>query len=145
MHGEADVCAVGPPGTASQFLVPDDELQDLTHFFSRPTLISRGPLLAGTGNLYTFLATWNTFVAEVPFWADRLRGVRGIRGDLVFTVEHNCNPFHQGLLVACFQYGDNQFQRGNKPSMCTHLPHVRLNVADNTSATLKVPYLEALS
>lgn len=116
-------------------------MQDLTYFFSRPTLISRGNLLAGTGSLYTLPCSWNNFVAEVPLWAERLRGVRGIRGDLVFTIEHNANPFHQGLLVASFQYGDNQFLRGNKPAMCTHLPHVRLNLSDNTAATLTVPYL----
>lgn len=141
ISGEADICAVGIAGSASQYLAPEPDLQDLTYFFSRPTLIARGNLITGTGGLYTLACSWNNFVAEVPLWAERLRGVRGIRGDLVFTVEHNANPFHQGLLVASFQYGDKQFLRGNKASMCTHLPHVRLNLADNTAATLTVPYL----
>lgn len=144
MVGEADVCASGYAGTGSQFMASDSELQDLKHFFARPTLISRGNLLAAPGPLYTFVANWLAFVAEVPLWENRLRGVRGIRGDLVFTVEHNCNPFHQGLLVASYQYGDGQFLRGDKPATCTHLPHVRLNVADNTAATLRVPYLSEL-
>jgi len=60
---------------------------------------------------------------------------------LVFTVEHNANPFHQGLLAVAYQYGDNQFLRGNKPSMVTHLPHTPLDIAHNTQAVLRVPYL----
>lgn len=139
--GEADICAVGHAGSASQYLAPETDLQDLTYFFGRPTLISRGNLSSSPGVLYTLSTSWDFFVLEIPFWAERLRGVRGIRGDLVFTVEHNANPFHQGLLVASYQYGDNQFLRGDKPSMCTHLPHVRLNLSDNTAATLTVPYL----
>lgn len=80
-------------------------------------------------------------MAEIPNFFARLRGVRGIRADLVFTVEHNANPFQQGLLVACFQYGQGQFLRADKPSQCTHLPHVRLDIAHHTQAVLRVPYL----
>jgi hypothetical protein len=60
---------------------------------------------------------------------------------MVFTIEHNANPFQQGLLVGAFQYGDHQYNRAAVPSMCTHLPHVRLNVSDHTQAVLTVPYL----
>nr|QJZ28385.1 hypothetical protein 2 [Lactuca sativa dicistroviridae] len=142
--GEADICSVGHAGTGSQFLAPESELQDLKHFFGRPTLLSRGNISSAPGPLYNFPVSWSNFALEIPLWTERLRGVRGIRADLVFTIEHNCNPFHQGLLVGAFQYGAGQFKRGDKPSMCTHLPHVRLNVADNTSATLTVPYLNEL-
>lgn len=144
MSGEADVCAVGHPGSQSQFLAPDTDLQDLKGFFSRPVLITRGNITTSVGNLYTLAMTWNSFITEIPLWAERLRGVRGVRADLVFTVEHNANPFHQGLLVAAYQYGEGQFLRGSRPSMCTHLPHVRLNLSEHTSATLRVPYLSEL-
>jgi hypothetical protein len=59
----------------------------------------------------------------------------------VFTVEHNCNPFHQGLLVSAFQYGASQWRRVDKPATCTHLPHVRLDVSHNTQSRLVVPFL----
>jgi hypothetical protein len=113
----------------------------LKSFFSRPTLIARGNLSSTTGPLYSFEASWTNFGLEVPNWPERLRGVKGIRGDLVFTVEHNCNPFHQGLLVSAFQYGTGQFLRVNKAATCTHLPHVRLDVAHHTQSKLTVPYL----
>lgn len=93
--------------------------------------------------LYSMTASWANLALELPFMVDRLRGVRGIRADLVYTVEHNCNPFHQGLLVPCFQYGANQWPRRN-PFACTNLPHVRLDVSHNTRAVLKVPYLSEL-
>lgn len=141
---EASICAVGPAGSASQFLVADDSIQDLKQFFGRPTLIARGSLSASPVNLYTLAISWTNLVAELPLFAERLRGVRGIRADLVFTVEHNCNPFQQGLLVSCFQYGNGQFSRATRPASCTHLPHVRLDVAHNTRAVLKVPFLSEL-
>ena len=138
---EASICASGFAGTGSQFLAADDSVQDLKSFFSRPTLVSRGSLSATTGPLYGFNVSWTGLISEVPNWASRLLGVRGLRADLVFTIEHSCNPFHQGLLVGAFQYGTGQFSRSNKAATCTHLPHVRLNVSHNTSARLVVPYL----
>lgn len=140
MAEEATVCATAFPGTGSQFLVPDDSVQDLKSFFMRPTLISRGNLNTAPATLYTLPISWANMVAEIPNWAERLRGVRGIRADLVFTVEHNCNPFHQGILVSAFQYGANQWSR-LKPYACTHLPHVRLDVSHNTQSVLRVPFL----
>lgn len=100
--------------------------------------------MSAPANLFSFAVSWTNLVNEVPVWADRLRGVRGIRATLVFRVEHNANPFHQGLLVSSFQYGANQFFRGDKPAMCTHLPHVRLNLSENTACVLKVPFLSDL-
>lgn len=88
-------------------------------------------------------ASWANLALELPLFAERLRGVRGIRADLVYTIEHNCNPFHQGLLVPCFQYGQWQWSRRN-PFACTNLPHVRLDVSHNTRAVLRVPYLSEL-
>lgn len=138
---EAEICATGFATGPSQFLAADDELQDLKGFFTRPTLISRSSLLTAPGSFYSLPITWTNLVSEVPLWAERLRGVRGIRGTLVFRMEHNANPFHQGLLVASFQYGANQFLRGTRPATCTHLPHVKLNLSENTAAELRVPYL----
>jgi hypothetical protein len=94
--------------------------------------------------LYTLVVSYSSLAANIPSFVERLRGVRGIRADFVFSVEHNCNPFHQGLLVSGFQYGSNQLDRGALPSLVTNLPHVRLDVAHNTRSVLKVPYLSEL-
>jgi hypothetical protein len=139
--GEAGICATGVPDAPSHFLGGTQGLQDLKAYFSRPTLIARGSLSASPGALYNLSASWSAFATEIPNFANRLRGLRGIRANLVYTIEHNANPFQQGLLVGSFQYGSNQFLRCARPSMCTHLPHVRLNVSENTMARLTIPYL----
>lgn len=119
----------------------DSDLQDLKSFFSRPVLWSRSSLSSTPAALTTHIITWTELNNLTPTWATRLQGVRGIRGTLVFTVEHNANPFQQGLLVASFQYGDRQYRRGIRPSLCTQLPHVRLDIAHNTQAQLRVPFM----
>lgn len=138
--GEAGICAEAPTEGHTQFLFPDGELQDLKSFFGRKTLLTRGSLSATPGRLYSLDISYSTLAANIPTWVERLRGVRGIKADLVFTVEHNANPFHQGVLVSAFQYGFNQWNR-LLPSTCTNLPHVRLDVSHNTMCELRVPYL----
>jgi hypothetical protein len=117
------------------------QLQDIKTFFSRPTLVARGNLITSPGGLYNLSLSWSQMANAIPNFANRLRGVRGIRADVVFTLEHNANPFQQGLVVLGFQYGTNQFLRVTRPSMITHLPHTRLNLSENTQARLTVPYL----
>lgn len=138
---EASVCAEAIPGGASQFLAKDPEFQDLKQYLSRPTLLARGSVATSPQGLFNSAMSYSTISSFIPGFVDRLRGARGFRADLVFTIEHNANPFHQGLLVAGFQYGSGQFWRVLRPSMVTHVPHVRLDLATNTRAVLRVPYL----
>ncbi|APG79022.1 hypothetical protein 2 [Changjiang picorna-like virus 8] len=65
---------------------------------------------------------------------------------MVFTTTVAANPFHGGVLATCYQYdGDNlstyQFCRVNAPQLSTHLPHVRLDLSENTMTMFTVPWL----
>jgi hypothetical protein len=139
---EAGICAEPAQVVSSGVFDADVDMQDVKSFLGRPTLISVGVLSTTATQLFTMTASWSTFSNLIPFFSDRLRGVQGLRATLVFTVEHSCNPFHQGMLVSCFQYGTSvAYDRHSRPYACTNLPHVRLNVADNTMSVLRVPFL----
>ena len=138
---EATLCGAPRSLHSGHFLHPVAELQDLKSFLGRPILVARGSLPTAPGLMYSLTMSWTSLLGEIPFLAERLRGVRGFRADAVFSVEHNANPFHQGLYAASFQYGAGQFNRGSRASMCTNLPHVRLNLADHTRVELRVPAL----
>jgi hypothetical protein len=139
---EAPICAVPAQVVDSGVYSVGDDMQDVKNYLGRPTLIGLGNLSSTVGSLFSTSAQWSQFATLIPFFADRLRGVEGLRATLVFTVQHSANPFHQGLLVSCFQYGTGvAYDRTNVPFACTNLPHVRLNVADNTMSVLRVPFM----
>lgn len=139
---EAGICAEPAQVVPSGIYQVSDDMQDIKSFLGRPTLINLGTLSATAGLLTSMIAKWSTFASLIPFFEDRLRGVQGLRATLVFTVEHACNPFHQGMLVSCFQYGTNvAYPRYLQPFACTNLPHVRLNVSENTMSVLRIPFL----
>jgi hypothetical protein len=75
-----------------------------------------------------------------------LEGVEGVRFTMVFTVTVAANPFHAGTLVLNYQYGSrvldtDTWQRSSLPYACTQLPHVRLNLAEETMVQLSVPWI----
>jgi hypothetical protein len=139
---EAAICVTAPVQIPYSALPATAALQDLKTFLGRPVLLQRGPVSTAPTNLFSFTVTWNTLATNIPGW-DRLTGVQGLRATLKFILETNANPFHQGLLVSSFQYGnsDSQYRRYDKPQLCTHLPHSRLNMSEHTQSTLIVPYL----
>jgi hypothetical protein len=100
---EAPICAAPAQTVASGMYKADVDMQDIKSYLGRPALISLGSLSATTSSLFNTPASWTTLSSLIPFFEDRLRGVQGLRATLVFTVEHAANPFHQGLLVSCFQ------------------------------------------
>jgi hypothetical protein len=64
---------------------------------------------------------------------------------MVFTVTVAANPFHCGVIAACFQYDGaiddvDQYCRAINPQLCTNLPHVRLDIAESTMCQLRVPW-----
>lgn len=143
---EAGVCTTAPYEQRTSFISSISEFQDLKAFLGRPILAERGALATSSSVLYLNEITWNTLSTIIPNFALRLSGVQGIRFTLCAKVEHNANSFHQGLLHLGFQYGaplvaSNTYLRGSNPSSCTMLPGVRLNISENTSCQLSVPFV----
>lgn len=129
------------------FSTGDVEYQDLKEYFRRPRLIASGSCAASQANLYTTMTTYGSvFNIWFPGGVTRLEGVAGVRFNMVFTMTVAANPFHSGVLCMSYQHDcmpsdPDVFARGNFPPACTMLPHVRLDVAQNTMATLDVPWL----
>jgi len=130
--------------------LPQSDLQDVKAYFERPRLISRGTVTFGTVAQLTpgfaFRSDMATLISIFPQWTQRLAGAYGVRFTLNFKLQVAATSFHQGLIAMAWQYGktglsDSTFARAIQPYSCTNVPHVRLNLADQTMVELKVPFL----
>jgi len=126
------------------------DIQNLTEYFSRPRLIYSAASVAGAEGRYVEAQVTNNLVFNVwfPFGASRLIGAYGAKYTMVFTLQVAASPFAQGILGISYQYGavDNanvtgQLNRGGVAGMQTNLPHVLLDIAENTMCQLRVPFL----
>lgn len=130
-------------------LQPD--VQNLTQYFARPRLIGSGTLSTSQNVQFVqAISPANLFGVLFPFGVQRLTGCYGVRFKLVFTVQLATTPYHQGVLVASWQYGETAStvnpNFGLTPryavlGMQTNVPNVRIDVAETTMATLAIPYL----
>lgn len=129
------------------FLSGAPEVQDLKEYFRRPRLIQSGTLSASASPLFNFDITKDSLFTDVfPTGLERLEGVEGVRFKMVFTVTVAATPFHGGVVALAYQYGSSifdpdQFCRVTLTPACTNLPHVRLNVAEETMVQLSIPFL----
>lgn len=145
MIQEAPVCAEIPTVPSVSFLPGSQDAQDLKEYFRRPRMITSGVLSASKSTLVSTTVFKGSFDSWLPNWTIRLAGVAGIRFTMVFTVTVAANPFHGGTVALAWQYAANendsdQFVRANNSILCTHLPHVRLDVAESTMVQLTIPW-----
>lgn len=132
--------------TSSSIAIPQPSLQDIKTYFERPRLIKRGALPLGVrGLFYTTYISSAMLADNFPQWENRLSGAYGIRYTLNFRVQVAATPFHQGVFVLCSQYGGEtgnfNYDRASFYASSTNLPHVRMDLSENTMVELKVPFL----
>lgn len=131
----------------SSITVAQPDIQDITNYFERPRLIERGTLALGTRALVVSNGiAVSTLIQHFPQFTQRLSGCFGIRFSLNFKMQVAATPFHQGLLALSFQYANDApsgqlFSRASVSATATNLPHVRLDLSENTMAEFKVPFL----
>jgi len=152
----AEACAatevMGSSYRGSALTVRDVDLQNLTDYFERPRLAKRYTLTAGsraavdTLNV-TYDALFNNTTGVFVNGATRLTGVFGLRFKLRVRLQVAATPFHQGVVALSWQYhADNSgtmgiFNRNSLPQTCTNLPHVRLDISQQTMVELEVPFM----
>lgn len=122
-------------------------LQDLKEYFRRPiVMIQKSCDLNVPVNQYFASIDSSTMPLFFSGFANRLLGVAGMTFDIVFTLQVSSLPFCQGLLALSWQYdvGSIQLDRTVVPTLCTNLPHVRLDLTENTMVQLRVPFLQAV-
>jgi len=143
------VVALGSHYKASAFAQNVPGYQDIKDFFARPVFVSNGTLPTGTRTrvfVKDFLeGPGNNPLAQHPSGLEKVRGAVGARFTLVFTVTVAATPFQQGILAVSWQPGvlsssTNVYIRASNSCSATNLPHVRLDLAENTMVQLRVPY-----
>jgi hypothetical protein len=129
--------------------MPQPDIQDLKSYFGRPRLVQRGTIPFGS-TAFVYAAGFEndnaTLKQYFPQWTQRLAGAYGIRFTLNFRLQVAATAFHQGVLAMSFQYGqfaDGAMNRIIKTFACTNVPHVRLDVSEQTMAELRIPFLAA--
>jgi hypothetical protein len=149
IENEAMICGEVNSNLNSQTIHSGDGVHDIAKYLSRPWNRDRGTISSGTGLLTSL--SFNTIsgvkdhVGAVA-WG-RLAGAAGLRGTLVFRMVVTATPFHQGVLALSFQYGNSNLgpdaRRGFFFPLSVNLPHVKLDLAENTSAELRVPFVSS--
>lgn len=122
------------------------EVQDLKEYFRRPRLVGTGSFSTTTSSLWSaqinralLFSTW------FPGGLVRLEGVAGVRFDVVLTVTAAANPFHCGVATLSYQHDGVQtdtdvFCRTNFGPATTMIPHVRLDLSEQTMVSLTAPW-----
>lgn len=140
--------ALGKYYVPSRVLHQQQDLQDLKKYFARPRLISQGSLNTSSRGVQIIenVNLLSLLNVEFPHAKERLMGIYGLRFSLVYSLQVAATPFHQGLLYMSWQYGvvgstPLVFLRGMRPETATNLPHVKLDLASETMAQFKAPFL----
>lgn len=157
----AEACAatevLGSSYTGSSLLKVDGNLQNLTDYFERPRLARRYTLTSGSrAVLENFdinpITLFNNTTGVFLNGRSRLTGVFGLRFKLKVRLQVAATPFHQGILSLGWQYhsaalagapssSPGIFNRGQLVQTQTNLPHVRLDLSQQTMVELEVPFV----
>nr|QNM36899.1 hypothetical protein [Ginkgo biloba dicistrovirus] len=144
---EANICAEIPYKDAHYSVNSTADVQDIRAYFERPRMFAFGSVTASAGTLNAgTIVPRSVIINTFSSAAGRLTGVHGIRAKVKLHLQVSATPFHQGILSLSFQYGvdddgSSNERRGLYYQLCTHLPHVRLDMSEATSVELEIPYV----
>lgn len=144
------------PSTESQYtdfsLVDVDGSRDIISFLERPIKMTGGVLqTTDTGTLWSV----DPMVYLASQWAPKLSGIQLFRADIEITITVNALKFQTGRYIVGFlpslgvpigSANFNQWEHMHRATLCqiTQLPHVEIDVACQTSATLVLPWKQVL-
>jgi hypothetical protein len=130
--------------------------QDIRTFLSKPYPILNGTLgISDTVSTFPML-TVPSQIIQIPLFLNKLKGYLGIRATLVFRLQVNANRFQQGRYILawtpmCGSQGSSVASshwyniHNHTLTQRTQLPHVELDLATDTQAILKIPYVSVLT
>jgi len=145
---EATVCATVDGHSSSFGIYSANGVEDLKRYLARPHAVTTGVISSSVGRVTNFdvqnTTNWASLVSSSSY--ARMAGILGYRATICFKVVVSSTPFNQGILCLNWQYqaftGNTvNHLRGEFPSLCVNLPHVLLDISENTSAELRVPYV----
>lgn len=148
---EAGKCDVVPyDAETSSFVKGSAAYQDLKEYFQRPRLIATGSVPTTRTRFWSSGVDVPTvFNSWFPNGLTRLTGVSGVRFSIKVALTVSATPFQQGLIAMSWQYDTYPddieiFPRSISSALVTQLPHVRLDLAENTMVELDIPFLYRL-
>jgi len=122
---------------------------DIASFLAKPLMIASG-LLSSTDIFTTPVYSTDiphSLLAQAP-WKAKLDGLGAFRGTLHISVQINANKFQQGRYILAWiptggAINGDLFQRMHSATLCqmTQVPHVEIDLACDTEATLIVPHI----
>lgn len=129
----------------------DGRQHTIIDFLERPFPLTNFEWGVSTSQFSTlYSAEFPDAVLAQPLYMDKLNGFLGIRADLKFRLQTNSQPFQAGrLIIAWLPYykylgaKSKLFDESGEASFAslTALPHVELDLATETEATLHVPFV----
>jgi len=139
------------PSTDITFNNAVNEVEDIQHFFKRPTLLDNMTWTPGAV-LYRTFQPWALFLAQ-PRIANRLSNYRNVKGTMHLRFLINGNPFYYGLAIAhavpvptaLDEFGSyrNPFDPNVVCDMvgCSQTPHVYLDPTLSQGGDLVLPFM----
>lgn len=126
-------------------------------FLAKPYPYQSGSLsTSDTSTSYAAFDPFNSVLAVEPFLS-KLKGFLGIRADIIIRLVVNGNRFQQGRYMVVFcPIGGADTSTANTTEMffnmrsanlttITQLPHVEIDIASQTEAILRIPYVSVFS
>lgn len=144
---EACTAVSAVDSTFSKTLFPvQEDLQYVKDYFKRPVCITAGVVPSVRSRAYLLTSTFRNLLGFWDNGVNRLEGAYGIRAKVVLTLQVAATPFHQGALCLSVQYGLAKpnfgvYDRAIDSCTATNLPHVVLDLSNDTSVQLHVPFL----
>lgn len=139
---------------ASSYLqeMETDEMRvtDLKQYFSRPIKLASFPYTATSAFKLYSLDITNANVQTKLYNFTRIKGAFGWRATFCFRLQAISNPFQAGRIRMAFSpfqviASTTEFDRTVGPCPVSQLPGVELDIAESTSAVLKVPFITAMN
>lgn len=121
---------------------------NISEYFSRPVILGTGPINSGPFPVLGWQAD-NTSIQTAVYNFSRIKGAFGWRATLVFRLQVIATPFQAGRLRMAFSpYEDGSIympSRHEHIAAVSQLPGVDLDIVEQTSCILKVPFIHALN
>lgn len=112
----------------------------ISDYFARPIVWQSGVWAAASAPVFRILLD-NTTIQGKLYNFSRVKGAYGWRGTLVFRLQIVATPFMAGLCRMAFNPFGKTYDRGNHISGVSQLPGVELDITDQTSCVLRIPFI----
>ncbi|QKI28836.1 hypothetical protein 2 [Trichosanthes kirilowii dicistrovirus] len=137
----ADVDVAEPISTFNPYVT----FESITEFFTRPVILSSGSLPTTRTNIVSVaLSPYGIFNLWGTGGTGRVANAALAHFRPVFTLQVGVTPFAQGLLCLSYQPEGaypTTVLRNARSATCTNIPNVLLDVSEQTSVTLRLPFM----